>query len=123
MDVDGVIARRPQVVIVDELAHTNVPGARHRKRWEDVVELLDQGINVISALNIQHLESLNDVIASTLGVTVRETVPDWVVTTADQVVNLDISAEDLRDRLRKGRRSTSRTRSMRRFETSSPMRI
>lgn len=103
MDVDAVVARHPQVAIVDELAHTNVPGARHRKRWEDVIELLDAGINVISAVNVQHLESLNDVIASTLGVTVRETVPDWVVTTADQVVNLDISAEDLRQRLRDGK--------------------
>jgi len=103
MDVDAVVARAPQVAIVDELAHTNVPGARHRKRWEDVVQLLDAGINVISAVNVQHLESLNDVIASTLGVTVRETLPDWVVTTADQVINLDISAEDLRERLREGK--------------------
>jgi two-component system sensor histidine kinase KdpD len=103
MDVDAIIARHPQIAIVDELAHTNVPGASRRKRWEDVVALLDQGVNVISALNVQHLESLNDVIASTLGVTVRETVPDWVVSTADQVVNLDISAEDLRDRLREGK--------------------
>jgi two-component system sensor histidine kinase KdpD len=103
MDVDAIIARRPQVVVVDELAHSNVPGVRHRKRWEDVQELLDHGINVISALNVQHLESLNDVVASTLGVTVRETVPDWVVASADQVVNLDISSEDLRQRLREGK--------------------
>jgi len=103
MDVDAIIARAPQVAIVDELAHTNVPGARHRKRWEDVIELLDAGVNVISAVNVQHLESLNDVIASTLGVTIRETLPDWVVTTADQVINLDISAEDLRERLREGK--------------------
>jgi len=103
MDVDAIVARGPQVAVVDELAHTNVPGARHRKRWEDVIELLDSGINVISAVNVQHLESLNDVIASTLGVTVRETLPDWIVTTADQVINLDISAEDLRDRLREGK--------------------
>jgi two-component system sensor histidine kinase KdpD len=103
MDVDATVARNPQVAIVDELAHTNVPGTRHRKRWEDVMELLDAGINVISAVNVQHLESLNDVIASTLGVTVRETLPDWIVTTADQVINLDISAEDLRERLREGK--------------------
>ena len=103
MDVDAVIARRPQVAVVDELAHTNTPGARHRKRWEDVMQLLDEGINVISAVNVQHVESLNDVIASTLGVTVRETVPDWVVASADQVVNLDISAQDLRQRLREGK--------------------
>jgi two-component system, OmpR family, sensor histidine kinase KdpD len=103
MDVDGIIKRAPQVAIVDELAHTNVPGVHHRKRWQDVIALLDAGINVISAVNVQHLESLNDVIASTLGVTVRETVPDWVVANADQVVNLDISAEDLRERLREGK--------------------
>ncbi len=103
MDVDAVVARRPQVAVVDELAHSNVPGARHRKRWEDVMQLLDEGINVISAVNVQHVESLNDVVASTLGVTVRETVPDWVVAAADQVVNLDISAEDLRQRLREGK--------------------
>ncbi|MEO8333706.1 MAG: universal stress protein [bacterium] len=103
MDVDAVIARRPQVAVVDELAHSNVPGARHRKRWEDVMQLLDEGINVISAVNVQHVESLNDVVASTLGVTVRETVPDWVVASADQVVNLDISSEDLRQRLREGK--------------------
>ena len=103
MDVAGVITRHPQVAIVDELAHSNMPGARHRKRWEDVMQLLDEGISVVSAVNVQHLESLNDVVASTLGVTVRETVPDWVVASADQVVNLDISAEDLRQRLREGK--------------------
>jgi two-component system sensor histidine kinase KdpD len=103
MDLDGVIARRPQVATVDELAHTNVPGAKNRKRWQDVMELLDEGINVISAVNVQHLESLNDVIQRTLGVTVRETVPDWVVASADQVINLDISAEDLRQRLHEGK--------------------
>ena len=103
MDVDAVAARRPEVAVVDELAHTNVPGSRHRKRWEDVMELLDRGINVLSAVNVQHLESLNDVIQRTLGVTVRETVPDWVVAQADQVVNLDISAEDLRQRLGEGK--------------------
>lgn len=103
MDLDAIVARRPQVVIVDELAHTNVPGSRHRKRWEDVLELLDEGINVISAVNVQHLESLNDVIQQALGVTVRETVPDWLLSSADQVINLDISAEDLRQRLREGK--------------------
>jgi two-component system sensor histidine kinase KdpD len=103
MDVDAVIARAPAVVIVDELAHTNVPGSRHAKRWQDVELLRDEGISVISAVNVQHLESLNDIIAETLGVTVRETIPDWVVTDADQVVNLDISAEDLRQRLIDGK--------------------
>jgi two-component system, OmpR family, sensor histidine kinase KdpD len=103
MDVDAVIARAPGVVIVDELAHTNVPGSRHAKRWQDVELLRDEGVSVISAVNVQHLESLNDIIAETLGVTVRETIPDWVVTDADQVVNLDISAEDLRQRLTDGK--------------------
>jgi two-component system, OmpR family, sensor histidine kinase KdpD len=103
MDVDAVIARAPAVVIVDELAHTNVPGSRNAKRWQDVELLRDEGISVISAVNVQHLESLNDIIAESLGVTVRETVPDWVVTDADQVVNLDISAEDLRQRLVDGK--------------------
>ena len=103
MDVDAVIARRPQVAIVDELAHTNVPAARNGKRWQDVLLLIDEGINVITAVNVQHLESLNDVLERELGVTIRETVPDWVVGQADQVVNLDISAEDLRQRLREGK--------------------
>jgi two-component system sensor histidine kinase KdpD len=103
MDVDAIVARHPQVAVVDELAHTNVPGAKHPKRWEDVIELLDDGINVISALNVQHLESLNDVVAETLGVTVRETVPDWIIGAADQVVNLDLSAEDLRQRMTEGK--------------------
>ncbi len=103
MDVDAIIARHPQVAIVDELAHTNVPGARNGKRWQDVMLLLDEGISVISAVNVQHMESLNDVLERELGVMIRETVPDWVVGQADQVVNLDISAEDLRQRLREGK--------------------
>jgi two-component system sensor histidine kinase KdpD len=103
MGVDAVIARAPEVVIVDELAHTNVPGSRNAKRWQDVELLRDEGISVISAVNVQHLESLNDIIAESLGVIVRETIPDWVVTDADQVVNLDISAEDLRQRLVDGK--------------------
>ena len=103
MDLDAVIARAPDVAIVDELAHTNVPGVRNRKRWEDVLAIVDSGVNVISAVNVQHFESLNDVVQSTLGVTVRETVPDWVMTRADQVVNIDIAAEDLRQRLLDGK--------------------
>lgn len=103
MDVDATIGRHPQVALVDELAHTNVPGARNGKRWQDVMLLLDEGINVITAVNVQHLESLNDVLERELGVTIRETVPDWVLGQADQVVNLDISAEDLRQRLRDGK--------------------
>lgn len=102
-DLGAIIARAPAVVLVDELAHTNVPGAGNPKRWQDVEVLLDRGISVISAVNIQHIESLNDVVQQTLGVTVRETVPDWVLARADQVVNLDISAEDLRQRLTDGK--------------------
>lgn len=103
MDLDGIVARHPKVVLVDELAHTNVPGSKYGKRWQDVRELLDEGINVITTVNVQHLESLNDVIQQNLGVTVRETVPDWLVASADQVINLDISAEDLQERLREGK--------------------
>lgn len=103
MDVDGILVRRPEVAIVDELPHTNVPGSRHAKRWEDVRFLLDEGVNVISAMNVQHLESLNGVLERELGIAVRETVPDWLVAQADQVVNVDLSAEDLRQRLRDGK--------------------
>src|SRR3954463_8126990 len=103
MDVDAVRARRPQVVVVDELAHTNAPGSAHEKRYQDVLDLLDAGINVITAVNIQHLESLNDVVASTTGVRVRETIPDWVLKRADEVVNVDVSVETLRARLRQGK--------------------
>jgi two-component system sensor histidine kinase KdpD len=103
MDVDAVVARRPAVAIVDELAHTNVPGSKHRKRYEDVLELLDAGISVITAVNIQHLESLNDAVARTTGVRVRETVPDHFLRRADEVVNVDVSVDTLRTRLRQGR--------------------
>lgn len=103
MDVDAVLARRPAVALVDELAHTNVPGSRNARRWQDVLELLDAGVDVISTLNVQHLESLNGIVAETLGVTVRETVPDWVVSRADPLVNIDLPAEELRQRLRDGR--------------------
>ncbi len=103
MDLERIIERRPSVVLVDELAHTNVPGLKNGKRWQDVRELVDEGISVITTVNVQHLESLNDVIQQNLGVTVRETVPDWLVASADQVINLDISAEDLQERLREGK--------------------
>lgn len=103
MDLGALLARRPAVAIVDELAHTNVPGARHQKRWEDVLALLEQGISVITAVNVQHLESLGDILQRSLGVTVRETIPDWLLAVADQVVNLDIPAEDLRQRLLDGK--------------------
>ncbi|HEY6400310.1 MAG TPA: hypothetical protein VI479_02800 [Blastocatellia bacterium] len=103
MDVDAVIARRPEIAIVDELAHTNVPGSKHHKRYEDVLELLDAGISVITAVNIQHIESLNDVVARTTGVKVRETVPDSFLRRADEVVNVDVSIDTLRTRLRQGK--------------------
>jgi two-component system sensor histidine kinase KdpD len=103
MDVDAVKARHPKVAVVDELAHTNAPGSSHQKRYEDVLDLLASGVNVISAVNIQHIESLNDAIASTTGVRVRETIPDWVLKRADEVVNVDVSIETLRERLRQGK--------------------
>src|SRR6267378_3764150 len=103
MDADAILARRPAIAVVDELAHTNAPGSANQKRYEDVLALLDAGINVITAVNIQHIESLNDVVASTTGVRVRETVPDWVLKRADEVVNVDVSVETLRARLRQGK--------------------
>src|SRR6266849_6104393 len=102
MDLDAVLARKPQVALVDELAHTNVPGSRHAKRWEDVEELLRAGIDVISNVNIQHLESLNDVVQKITGVPQRETVPDAMVRAADQVELVDITPEALRRRMAHG---------------------
>src|SRR6202171_972363 len=103
MDLDAILARRPTIAVVDELAHTNAPGSAHQKRYEDVLALLDAGVDVITAVNIQHIESLNDVIASTTGVRVRETVPDWFLKRADEVVNVEVSIETLRSRLRQGK--------------------
>lgn len=103
MDVDAIIARRPEIAIVDELAHTNIPGSKRQKRYEDVLDLLDAGISVITAVNIQHIESLNDVIARTTGVQVRETIPDSFLHRADEVVNVDVSVDILRTRLRQGK--------------------
>ena len=102
MDIDALLARRPEVALVDELAHTNVPGSRNEKRWQDVEELLDAGINVISTLNIQHLESLNDVIAQITGVTQQETIPDAIVRQADQMQLVDVAPETVRARLARG---------------------
>jgi two-component system sensor histidine kinase KdpD len=102
MDLDGVLARHPQVALVDELAHTNVPGSRNDKRWQDVDELLDAGIDVISTVNIQHLESLNDVVQRITGVTQRETIPDEVVRRAEQVELVDMTPEALRRRMAHG---------------------
>ncbi|MCY1040707.1 histidine kinase [Corallococcus sp. bb12-1] len=103
MDLDAILARRPQVAIVDELAHTNLPVCRNRKRYQDVQELLAAGINVIGAFNVQHLESLNDLVERNTGVTVRETLPDSFIKNADQVVNLDLAVEDLHERLKAGK--------------------
>jgi two-component system sensor histidine kinase KdpD len=102
MDVDAILARRPAVALVDELAHTNVPGSRNSKRWQDIAELLDAGINVISTVNIQHLESLNDVVERITGVPQRETVPDEIVRAADQIELVDMSPEALRRRMAHG---------------------
>jgi len=103
MDPQAIIARKPAVVLVDELAHTNVPGSRNRKRFEDVLEILDAGIPVITAFNVQHIESLNDAIARITGVRVRETIPDYFLRRADEVVNVDVSVDTLRTRLRQGK--------------------
>src|SRR5437016_10725028 len=103
MDLDAVLRRKPQVALVDEIPHTNAPGSRNRKRYQDVLALLDAGINVIGALNVQHLESLNDLIERATNVAVRETVPDSFLKQADQVVNLDLAVEDLQERLRAGK--------------------
>jgi two-component system sensor histidine kinase KdpD len=102
MDVDAILERRPQVALVDELAHTNVPGSRNEKRWQDVEELLEAGINVISSLNIQHLESLNDVVEEITGVKQRETIPDEVVRRADELQLVDLTPGALRNRLARG---------------------
>src|ERR1039457_675574 len=102
MDIDAVLARAPEIALVDEFAHTNVPGSRNSKRWQDVEELLQAGIDVISTVNIQHLESLNDVVEKITGVPQRETVPDAVVRAADQVELVDMTPEPLRRRMAHG---------------------
>ena len=103
MDVEAILARKPQVAVVDELAHSNLPGSRHTKRYEDVAEILDAGIHVMTAVNIQHLETLNDAVARATGVRVRETVPDTFLDRADEVINVDVTVEELRNRLREGK--------------------
>jgi len=103
MDIDAILQRHPHTVIVDELAHTNVPGSRNRKRYEDVLELLDNGINVMTAVNVQHLETLNDAVARSASTVIRETVPDSLLKRADEVVNVDVTVDELRDRLRQGK--------------------
>ena len=103
MDLEAILQRHPEIVVVDELAHTNVEGCRNRKRWEDVLELLDAGINVISAINIQHIESLNDEVKDIAGIEVKERVPDRILQEADEVVNIDLTAEELIARLKAGK--------------------
>jgi two-component system sensor histidine kinase KdpD len=103
MDTDAILARRPQVCLVDELAHTNVPGSRNIKRYEDVQDLLAAGIHVITTLNVQHLESLYDTVEKLVGIRVRERIPDSVLADADEVVNVDLAADDLQKRLREGK--------------------
>jgi two-component system sensor histidine kinase KdpD len=103
MDVEAILARKPETCVVDELAHTNIPGSRHEKRYQDVLELLDAGFNVFTAVNIQHLETLNDLVSRVTGVRVRETVPDTFLDRADEVINVDVTVDELRARLRQGK--------------------
>ena len=102
MDVDAILARKPQVALVDELAHTNIEGSKHRKRYEDVLELLDAGIDVLSTMNIQHLESITPTVQGVTGIQVRETVPDWVLQRVNEVVMTDLTPEALQNRMRRG---------------------
>lgn len=103
MDVDAIIARKPEVAIVDELAHTNVPGSKHEKRFQDIEDLIAAGISVITAINIQHIETLNPLMRRITGIDVREVVPDSFIAKADQIVNIDVTVEQLRERLREGK--------------------
>ena len=102
MDLQAILHLHPEIVIVDELAHTNVEGSKHEKRWQDVFELLDAGINVISAVNIQHIESLNEEVKAIAGIEVKERIPDSVLEQADEVVNIDLTADELVNRLKAG---------------------
>jgi two-component system, OmpR family, sensor histidine kinase KdpD len=103
MDTEGLLKRKPQLVLVDELAHTNVPGSGHKKRYDDVEDLLGAGISVISTMNVQHLESVNDLVERLTGVRVKERVPDWVLREADEVILVDVTPEVLRERLKSGK--------------------
>src|SRR5580698_6720648 len=102
MDVDAIIARHPQVVLVDELAHTNIPGSKHRKRYEDVLEILGAKIDVLSTVNIQHIESIAPTVNAITGVVVRETVPDWVLQLSQETVMVDLTPEALQNRMKRG---------------------
>ncbi|EUJ31308.1 osmosensitive K channel His kinase sensor [Listeria cornellensis FSL F6-0969] len=103
LDVEAILARNPDVVVIDELAHSNIPGSKHNKRYQDVLEILDHRINVLSAVNIQHLESLHDTVQTVTGVKVRERIPDHLLDTASEVILIDVSAETLQKRLREGK--------------------
>ncbi len=122
-DLDAALARKPGLIVVDELAHTNAPDSRHPKRWQDVEELLDAGIDVWTALNIQHLESLSDVVSRITGVAVRETVPDSVLQEATDVVLVDITPDELIQRLKEGKVYLPETRAGARPSISSPSAI
>jgi two-component system sensor histidine kinase KdpD len=102
-DLDAALARRPALLLLDELAHTNAPGSRHLKRWQDVEELLGAGVDVYTTLNVQHVESLVDVVAQVTGITVRETVPDSILDRADEIELVDLPPDDLLQRLREGK--------------------
>lgn len=103
MDTDAILARRPQIVLIDELAHTNIPGSRHTRRYQDVLELLNSGVDVYTTVNIQHMESLNDVVSQVTGVTVRETVPDHILDEAHEIELVDLPIDELLARLEAGK--------------------
>ena len=102
MDVDGILARRPQIVLIDELAHTNIEGSRHGKRYEDVLDVLAANIDVLATMNVQHIESVAPTVQSVTGIQIRETVPDWMVQRADEIVMADLTPEALQTRMRRG---------------------
>ncbi len=103
MDVDAILLQKPEIVLVDELAHTNIPGSKNEKRWQDVKELLDTGINVISTVNIQHIESINERVEKIAGIRITERVPDTIIHSADEVVNVDLTIDELIERLKEGK--------------------
>ena len=102
MNLDGILARKPQIVLIDELAHTNIEGSKHRKRYEDVLDLLDANIDVLATMNVQHIESVAPTVQSVTGVQIRETVPDWFIQRADEIVMADLTPEALQTRMRRG---------------------
>ena len=103
MDLQSILSIHPEVVIVDELAHTNVEGSKNEKRWQDVMDILDAGISVITAVNIQHIEGLNEMVQDVVGIEVKERIPDIVLEQADEVVNIDLTADELLARLKAGK--------------------